>query len=429
MKNSFKGGIWPIDHKYTLHERSERVADPEHVVLSLYQYDEVTALPIVKAGDVVYEGQMVADVPHGLGVPLHSPVSGTVRNIVPYNVGDVKSFKIVIDNDFQHIPAVTVKPFGKKLSESTIEEIVSVIRRAGIMDEYGAKNPIYKRILSYRGQADRLLVNCTEPEPFVTSRHRAVIENAENIINGAKILMMALGVREVVFGVEAIRKGEQKALRSHIQGNFASLAEVTSKYPVNRERLLVEAVTGSKTSPKKSAIDYGFAVFSAETCLEVYLAFAKGQPSIYRYVTLDGDCIETPRILTVPIGTPLSHLITSNGGLTSKPMRIVTGGPLSGNAITDEFTCVDKNTDAVLLLGSYFKMSGDTKNSCINCGKCVKVCPQGLNPAVIARMSADNRMDIAKQYMTAECLSCSACAFVCPGGVPLTTLITAVPEE
>lgn len=429
MKNSFKGGIWPIDHKYTLHEHSERIADPEHVILSLYQYDDVTAIPIVKVGDVVYEGQMIADVPHGLGVPMHAPFSGTVRSIVPANVGDVKSFKVVIDNDFQHIPAVTVKPFGKKLSDSSVEEIVSVIRRAGIMDEYGPKNPIYQRIRAYRGKADRLVVNCTEPEPFVTSRHRAVIENPENIINGAKILMMALGVREVVFGIESIRKGEQSAIRSHIQGNFATIAEVTSKYPVNRERLLIEAITGKNTSPKKEAIDYGYAVFSAETCLEIYLAFAKGQPSVYRYITLDGDCIETPRVLTVPIGTPVSHLITSNGGLISKPTRIITGGPLSGDAITDEYACVNKRTDAVLVLGSYFNMVGDTKNSCINCGKCVKVCPQGLNPAVIARMSADNRMDIAKQYMTAKCLGCSACAFVCPGGVPLTSLIMAVPEE
>ena len=426
MPYTFKGGIRPDDHKYTKNCSVQKIKDPDTVSIALSQHVGVMCRPTVKVGDNVLVGQLIGDIPGGLGCPVHSSVSGTVVKIeeVTTNYGG-SSYNIVIENDHKNTLSETVHPFGKKISEASYEEIVAVIRNAGIAGMGGTAFPTYAKIAAARGKVERVIINCCEGEPFLTVTRRLILENHSEIIGGAKILMMALGVREGILTVEKDRKEEYKKLSaSVVKDKLLSVIKVSSKYPSGSEKHLVYAITKEEVPEGKTPIDTGNVVFSAETCVAVYEAFSKGMPLIRRVITVDGDCIAKPANLSVPIGTSASYIIEQCGGFVAKPQKIIFGGPLRGQAQWDKNAPITKTTSGVLVFSDYFDRESKLESVCIRCGRCVKVCPMGLMPLDIAAVVSKGKIEKAQSYGASNCIECGACTYACPGMLPVAQLVS-----
>ncbi len=431
MAYTFRGGIRPDDHKYTKDCAIERIKDPDVVSIPLSQHVGVMCRPVVKAGDHVLVGQLIGEVPAGLGCPVHSSVSGTVQKIeeVTTTYGGI-SYNVVIENDKLNTLADTVHPFGKKLSDATFAEIVAVIRNAGIAGMGGTAFPTYAKVASARGRVDTMIINCCEGEPFVTVTGIMIIENLQDIIGGIKILMMAVGVREAYMAIEKDRKKEIKTLQAALEREkLITLKKVTSKYPSGSEKHLVYALTKEEIPEGKTAIDAGCVVFNAETCAAVYNAFSKGMPLIRRNVTVDGDCVANPKNVSVPIGTSASYIIEQCGGVVKQPKKIIFGGPLMGQAQWDKEAPVSKTTSAVLVFSDYFDRESKMEPVCIRCGRCVKACPMGLMPLEIVAFTNRAKIDKAESLGAAACIECGACTHVCPGGNPVTQIVSRAKTE
>ncbi len=424
MAYTFKGGVWPDDHKYTKNVPIEEFSAAAQVSVSLSQHVGIMCKPVVKVGEKVRMGQLIGDVPGGLGCPVHASVSGTVVRIdeVTAQRGGT-SYNIVMENDGQNTLADTVQPFGKTLSEATSDEIIAAVRAAGITGMGSAAFPTYAKLAAARGKVDTLIVNCIESEPFACASHRLVLEDPAAIIHGLKIIMAALGIQQAWIAVEGSRKEERAALQPLVgDGGLIQIKKVTSKYPAGSEKQLVYALTKKEIPAGRTPLDVGIVVFNAQTCAAVFEALAKGMPLIRRIVTVDGDCVKNPKNLLVPIGTPISDLIAYCGGLCAEPKKIVCGGPMMGQAQWDPNTPVMKTTAAVLVLSEYFDYDSKLPAVCIRCGRCVRACPMKLMPLKIASAIEAGRVEEAAALGATDCIECGACSYICPGGVPVTQL-------
>lgn len=422
---TFKGGIRPDEHKYTKNSPIERVSDPEIVSIALTQHVGVMCRPLVKSGDYVAEGQLIGEIPGGLGCPVHASVSGTVLKIEEVTTAwGGTSYNILVKNDGLHSVSEEVRPFGKKLSEATSDELIAAVRSAGIAGMGGTAFPTHAKLSAAKGKVDRVIVNCLECEPFVCANHRIIIENTDAVVNGVKIIMMALGVREAWLAVSEDRKDELSALGKALsESRIMSVKRIASKYPAGSEKQLIYALMGREIKEGRTPLDEAVVVFNAETCKAVYDAFAKGRPLCDRVVTVDGDCISRPANLLVPIGTPVSHLIDFCGGLCAEPKKIIIGGPMMGQAAWDPNTPITKNTSAVLVFSKYFDRESKLPAACIRCGRCVSACPMKLMPLKIAALAAKGKIDECDKLGAASCMECGSCTYVCPGGVPVAQMV------
>ncbi|MGN1409597.1 MAG: electron transport complex subunit RsxC [Eubacteriales bacterium] len=422
MAYTFSGGIHVEEYKNTSRSRIELLPAPQKVTIPLSQHIGTPAAPCVNVGDAVTVGQKIGDVPESaLGCPVHSSISGTVTEIVKKTVptGAVVEH-IVIENDMLSTPCPDNAPITKKLTDCTPEEIISVIRNAGISGMGGAAFPTYAKIRSALGKVDKIIVNCAECEPFITANHRLLLEHPASVINGIKILLKALSARTAYIAIEDNKLDAAEKLEELLEGSkMISVKIMKTKYPQGDERQLIYALTGVEIPTGKLPADVGCVIFNAETCAAIYRAFAYGQPLINRVVTVDGDCIRRPKNLLVPIGATLPDIISFCGGLKRRPAKLISGGPMMGMAQWDPEMPVTKSTSAVLLFSERFGKKNIEKPSCIHCGKCVNNCPMHLMPMYIAQYSMTGNYKRAEEYGAMSCVECGSCSYNCPGGVEI----------
>ena len=422
MAYTFSGGIHVEEYKNTRKCRIEALPPPAKVTIPLSQHIGAPAVACVNVGDTVTLGQKIGDVAEGmLGCPVHSSVSGTVKEIVKKTIptGAVVDH-IVIENDMLDTVSPDLHPTEKRLADVTPEEIVSVIREAGIVGMGGAAFPTYAKINSALGKVDKIIVNCAECEPFITANHRLLLEHGASVINGVKILLKALGVRTAFIAVEDNKMDAVQKLEELLgDSRMISVKVMKTKYPQGDERQLVYALTGEEIPAGKLPADVGCVIFNAETCAAIYKAFSTGMPSVSRVVTVDGDCIRRPKNLLVPVGTSASDLIAFCGGLCRPPKKLVNGGPMMGTAQWDPEMPVTKSTSAVLVFSARFGRKNVAKPACIRCGRCVNHCPMHLMPMYIAQFSKIGDLKRAEEYGAMSCVECGSCSYNCPGGVEI----------
>ena len=421
---TFKGGVHIDENKNTRRSQIELLTSPKVVTIPLSQHIGVPCFPVVKKGDHVNMGQIIGDVDKdSLGCPVHSSVSGTVIDIEEITTPTRTDItNIIIENDMLDTVDPSVVPNKKKLFDLESEEIIEIIRAAGISGMGGATFPSYAKIQSAVGKADKMIVNCAECEPYITANHRLLLENPAAVINGIKILMKALGLRKAIIAVEdnkldAINKLEALLINT----KMISVCVVKTKYPQGDERQLICAISGKELPAGKLPSDLGFVIFNAETCSAVFRALANGMPLIRKIVTVDGDCIKKPKNLLVPIGTPYIDLINFCGGLKHPPKAIINGGPMMGFAQWDINAPVTKGTSAVLVFSKIPHSSRPF--SCIHCGRCVGGCPMRLMPNYIAQFTQAGDIDGAEEYGAGSCVECGSCSYLCPGHVPIVQYV------
>jgi len=409
----------------------ETLPPPQSVSIPLHQHIGAPCRPTVSVGDTVLIGQVIGTADSGLFCPVHASVSGKVTAIEnKYAPMGHKITNVVIENDFTDTLHPSVVPFEKSLLEATGEEIVSVIRQAGISGMGGATFPTYAKIESAIGRVDTVIINCAECEPFICADHRLMLEDPASVVNGVKILLKALGVRVAYLAVEDNKLDAVNKLEELVAGSqMISVRVLKTKYPQGDERQLIYALTGKELPAGKLPADAGCVIFNVETCAAIFQAFARGLPLIRRIVTVDGDCIATPKNILAPIGASYRDLIRFCGGFTKEPKKMIAGGPMMGRAVWDPEMSVTKGTSAILALSDGYAPKTGMPPVCIRCGRCVRNCPMHLMPNYIAQFSRAGEYARAEQFGAMSCVECGSCSYNCPGQLELAQDIRIAKNE
>lgn len=402
-----------------------RLPDPKTVSIPLSQHIGAHAQPTVAVGDAVKVGQVIGVIENGLGCPVHASVSGTVKEITTrHNAQGVPIRNVVIESDGKHEWLETIAPWHKPLSETTTEEIVGIVRAAGISGLGGATFPTYAKLQSAIGKADTVIVNCAECEPYITANHRLLLERGETVIEGLEIVMHALSVKEGVIAVEDNKPDAIKLLKKAVEGRKnIRVAVMKTKYPQGDERQIVYALFGREIPAGKLPADVGCVIINAETSSAISRAFYRGLPLVSRIVTVTGDCVKQKMNVRAPLGASYRDLIAFCGGTVKPIKKIVSGGPMMGQAQWDLGASVTKGTSALLVFSEEHDMGLTEHSACIHCGCCVAHCPMHLMPNYLAQAARARNYDEAEKLNVMSCVECGTCSYNCPAGVQIVQYI------
>ncbi|MBQ7847142.1 MAG: electron transport complex subunit RsxC [Clostridia bacterium] len=425
MAFTFKGGIRLDEHKNTARSPIVPITAPSVVRIPLSQHISTACVPCVKVGDLVCKGQVIGQTQEGEGCLIHASVSGKILEISSITDAQGRQTEsILIENDFEDRLSDASAACDKDLRTLTPEQIVEHIRLAGIFDAGTTPLPAFEKLSHAIGKADKLIVNCTECEPYVTANHRLLLEHPEQVVGGIKILLRALSLRKAYIAIEDNKRDAVKAIaKLDFDPEMIRICIMKSKYPQGDEGQIIYALTGKELPFGKPPADIGCVLFGAETCAAIYNAFAHGEPLIRRIVTVDGDGVDSPGNLLVPIGTPVSDLIRFCDGELSSINTIISGGPMRGQALCDTDSPITKDTCAILAFSKKQKRTPEKEGSCIRCGKCVESCPMQLVPRELYRRFKKNDLTGCEKYGVLSCTQCGVCSYVCPARLELTSKI------
>ena len=420
MAFSFFGGIHPKENKwYAEHHPVHRFPEPDILVIPMSQHIGAPCQPLVKKGDVVTKGQKIGD-NQGLCVPVHAPVSGKVKAVEmrPHTSGTMM-MSVVIENDHLDTLCPDIQPRTKEEADKLSgEELMNIIREAGIVGMGGATFPTHVKLSSGLGKVDTVIVNVSECEPYIVADDRLCQEFPEEVISGLQIVMKILGLQEAHIALEDNKPAAKAALEKAMEGNPGIKLEILpAKYPQGAEKQLIYAVTGREVPSGGLPAAVGCAVVNSATCKAIHDAVYAGMPLIERIVTVSGDIAMEPKNLMVPIGTSFNDLLEAVGH-KENPYKVLSGGPMMGAAQYDLAVPVIKGTNAVTILGKSNKYVVDNAR-CIRCGKCVEVCPMHLMPVLIYKAMFTGDADEMLAVDLMDCIECGCCAYTCPAGVPL----------
>ena len=424
MLKTFKGGLHVPDNKNTHACPIEKLPAPARVYIPMQQHIGAPAQPLVQKGDYVKKGQLIGNFENGLSCPIHASVSGTVADIEMRNsyTGFGKTAHIVIENDFTDTLDESVKAYEGDIFSASADEIIKIVHDAGICGQGGASFPTYAKIQSAIGKATEIIVNCAECEPYITENHRLMLECPEKIIGGAKILMRATGTEHMTIAIEN-NKPDAVELLTEMTKEYENISvqPLKTKYPQGDERQLMFVIKGVELPAGKLPADVGCVIFNAETCVSVYKAVYEGMPLIETSLTVDGDAVNEPKNILAPVGTTVSDVLDFCGGAKENLVKIVSGGPMMGQAQWDMNAVVMKNTSAFLFLSD--KTQSNYEGDCIHCGRCVGVCPMHLMPNYLAAFSKKDDRVMAEEFGILSCVECGSCTYICPGNVPIVQYI------
>ncbi len=418
-----KGGIHPEEHKeITEHLVIEEMPPPAQVVLPLSMHFGAPAKPVVKKKQEVQEGEVIATVEKALGATIHSSVTGVVKTIEPRpHPTMVKCDAIVIDRDPDASPREYESEDWRKISR---EKLLALVKDAGIVGLGGAGFPTHVKLSPPpTAKVDTLILNGAECEPYLTTDHRIMLEQPEKIIDGAKIILKILGIKNAVIGVElnkpdainALNKAAEKASRQ--EGMSVAIRGMKVKYPQGSEKQLIYSLTQRSVPGGGLPFDVGVIVQNISTTLAIFEATTMKKPLYEKVVTFSGRAINKPANLKVKVGTVLSDVVEYLGG-TKDLLKIVSGGPMMGFAMSTLDVPVTKTTSGVLFLNSR-ETDTDLHGPCIHCGWCLEACPMGLSPKEVGIYVEAGRGHLTEKFGVFDCFECGCCAYVCPAKRPL----------
>ena len=421
MAQAFFGGVHPHDMKAATNEKAiEQLAPPAQVVIPMSMHFGAPCTPLVKAGDHVKVGQKIGEF-HGLGAPIHASVSGTVKAVEPrpYSMGG-NIMSVVIENDMQDELSEEVQAPADPNALS-VEEMVEIVKNAGIVGMGGATFPTHVKITSGIGKVSTVIINGAECEPYITGDHRTMLERPEEIIGGAKFLAKMFGVDKVVIGVEDNKRNGIDAMNKVIAAEKAPVVvePLRCRYPQGGEKQLCQAITGRQVPPGGLPADIGCAVFNINTTCAIYRALTTGMPVVRKIVTVSGSGVVEPKNLECPIGTPVTNLLDACGGLKDGTFKLIAGGPMMGMAQYTADISVAKGTGAILAFCENEEKTVENPQ-CIRCGKCVSVCPMHLEPLFMYQYASKGMVEELNAAHIMDCMECGACSYICPARMHLT---------
>jgi len=432
---TFTGGTHPPESKaLTIESKIQPAAAGEQAAIMLSQHIGAACRPLVRKGNVVQAGQKIGDSDAFVSAPVHSPITGKVKEIALQSHPVLGRSPAIVIDALAHYP--TKRPSFKLKDDFdensySSERICDAVRQAGIVGMGGAGFPTRVKIEpNPRLPKETLIINGCECCPYITSDYRIMLEWTKQIIVGIKLARRASGCSKVFVGIEDNKpqaiEAMNAALDPYANRDGIKVVPVKTKYPQGGERQLIKAILKKDVPTGGIPPMIGVVVLNVATVAAIAEAVVYDSPLTHRVVTVTGEGIANPGNLYVPIGTPVSELIEFCGGLTEEAVKVILGGPMMGIAIADLTTPVTKTTGAVTVLTK--KQIGGAKfagrqTPCIRCGRCLEVCPEHLNPTKIAHAVKNNLLDVAESYYINACMECGCCSYVCPANIELTGYI------
>ena len=420
MAFSFFGGVHPDENKHLTCDKPIQVfPEPDVLVVPMSQHIGAPCKPLVKKGDSVAVGQKIGD-NTGLCVPVHAPISGTVKAVeMRAHTSGTTMLSVVIENDHEGRLCEDIHPrTPEEVDALSPEELMEIIHQAGIVGMGGATFPTHVKLSSGLGKVDTIIVNVGECEPYITADDRLCQEMPDKVISGIKVIMKIFGLTQAHIAIEDNKPKAAKILQSRLCAQDGIRIDILpAMYPQGAEKQLIQAITGRQVPSGGLPAAVGCAVFNAATCKAMADAVYDGMPLIRRVVTVSGNIVMEPKNLLVPIGTSFNDLMEAVG-TSQNPYKVLSGGPMMGVTQYDLSVTTTKGTNAVTIL----KHGGRRRiqhPQCIRCGRCIDACPMRLMPVLMYKALMGGEVQQMKELNMMDCIECGCCAYVCPARIPL----------
>jgi len=427
LKTFPKGGVHPKENKFSAGKPIECIDLPQQVSIPIAQHIGAPAEPIVKKGESVKVGQLIAKSSGFVSANIHSSVSGIVSKIdkIPDSTG-YKQTCIIIDVEGDEWLETIDRSIDIRndFTNISIEEIKSKITDSGIVGSGGATFPTHVKLSVPPGKTcENLVINAVECEPYLTSDHQLMLEKAEEIMIGCKLAQKVTGAKKIIIGIENNKPDAIKHMTA-ISKKFDNIEVNPLKvmYPQGGEKQLIKSLLNREVPSGGLPIDVGCIVQNVGTAFAIYEAVQKNKPYFERVVTVTGKSVKKPSNILARIGTSANWLIEAAGGLPEDTGKIVSGGPMMGKAVSTDNIPVTKGTSGILIIPENMSSRPQSFN-CIRCGRCVSVCPMGLEPYLLKNMSVVRMYEEMQKERALDCMECGSCSYTCPAGVPLLDYI------
>ncbi|WP_068471526.1 electron transport complex subunit RsxC [Saccharicrinis aurantiacus] len=426
LKTFSLGGIHPPENKFSAGQKIESMPIPSQVTIPVGQHIGAPAAAVVKKGDTVKVGTLLAKAAGFVSANIHSPVSGTVFKIDKVaDASGLKKESIIINVEGDEWEE-SIDRSSDLVTEINMapQDIVKRIADCGIVGLGGATFPAHVKLSVPTGKTcDVLILNAVECEPYLTSDHQLMMEKGEEIMVGTSILMAALKVDRAVIGIE----NNKKDAIDHLT-NLASkypgiqIEALKVQYPQGGEKQLIDACIKRQIPSGKLPIEVGAVVQNVGTTFAVYEAVQKNKPLFERIVTVTGKSVSKPSNFLARVGTPISQLIDQAGGLPADTEKVIGGGPMMGKAIVSTDAPITKGSSGILIVKGE-EAKREKMQPCIKCSKCISVCPMGLEPYLLMTVSQKAIWDRAEEEQIMDCIECGSCSYTCPSTRPLLDYI------
>lgn len=408
-------GVHLPHRKNTANMPAVSLATPKTVVLPTVMHIGKPAKPVVKVGDHVDVGTLVAEQDGFISSPVHASISGTVTKIAD----------TLLSNGTM-VPAITIEGDGEMTPDPAIvppvvtdrASFIEAVRQSGIVGLGGAGFPTYVKLATDK-PIEMLIINGAECEPYITSDTRTMIDRVEDMERGLIALEEHLGITNVIIAVENNKKEAIASMKKLAADDaYVNVKVLPSLYPQGGEKVLIYHTTGKKVGVGMLPIDVGCIVLNCSTVAAIGNYLKTGMPLVERTITIDGGAVVAPQNVIAPIGMTLEEVFAACGGFKEDPVKVLYGGPMMGIAVPDLGVPVLKNTNALLALTAK-ENEPIHETPCIRCGACTRHCPFGLRSQAIARANKLEDLDMLKKLQVETCMECGCCAFVCPANRPL----------
>ena len=420
---TFRGGVHPFEGKELSMDRAVTVLKPTsgEMVYPLSQHIGAPAKAIVKVGDEVLVGQKIAEAGGFISAVVVSSVSGKVKKIEPrVTAGGAKSISIVIENDGQY---TAVEGLGEDRDATKLskQEIRDIVREAGIVGLGGAGFPTNVKLTPKdESKIDYVIVNGAECEPYLTCDYRMMIEEPERLVGGLKVMLQLFENAKAVIGIENNKPEAIEKLRALVKDEPKITVEpLRTKYPQGGERSLIYAVTGREINSSMLPADAGCVVDNVNTVMAIYDAVCKQTPILERVITVTGDAVKEPQNFKVRTGMNYNDIIEAAGGFVGEPKKILSGGPMMGQAMYTTDVPVTKNSSSLTCFLED-EVEKNPESPCIRCGRCGEVCPEFLVPVLMMQTCMAGNSEGYEKLYGMECIECGSCSYICPARRPLT---------
>ena len=418
------GGVHPHDSKDTADIASSALSNPPKTVLiSMSQHIGAPAKMLKNKGDKIERGELIGEAGGYVSGNVHSSVTGTAASVeiaAPPLGRGANALLINVDSNADNLAYFESSDY----MSMPVEEMSKRIQQAGIVGMGGATFPTHVKVDgAAKGNADTLIINGVECEPYITSDYRLMIEYAEDLFKGIEILRKIIpSVKRTIIGIENNKPKAIEEMAKLGKNHNVEVMALRLRYPQGAEKMLIEATTGRIVPVSKLPMDVGVIVVNIATLYAIYEAVAKNKPLIERLVTVSGDAIKEHKNVWLPLGTPISHVVEECGGITAENVLILSGGPMMGAAIPNLEQCVNKGTNSLLFLDKD-KLPKEVEYPCIKCGRCGNACPLKLSPTEIAHTAKAKVKDKLNDLDIATCFECGCCTYICPSKIPLVQWI------
>lgn len=427
---TFIGGIHPPHNKhYSEHQAIVEAQQPKQVRIPLRQHIGAPSEAIVEKGEYVKVGQKICEAGGFVSAPVHSSVSGTVKDIQKVLTGGAMELCVVIDSDGLNVLHESVQPKGTVEALSD-KELLAIIKDAGIVGMGGAGFPTHVKLSPPpEKKMDTVILNGAECEPYLTADHRLMLETPDRIITGLLALMKVLGASQGFIGIEDNKPDALEIMKKAAANHEAiQVVGLHTKYPQGAEKQLIYACTKREVPSGGLPMDVGACVNNVATAAAISDAITLGMPLIERICTVTGSAIKEPKNLKIKVGTSLKEIIEQCGGYRETPKKMILGGPMMGLSVFNEDMPSTKTTSGILMLNEADAAIPEPEN-CMKCGKCVSTCPAFLQPLYISAYALKDDFEKSESFGAMDCIECGSCSFICPSKRPLLPSIRLAKRE